>query len=258
MNTPNDESGDELSRAYHRDSDAAGSPSAATRAAILAEARAAALRRRPAANDSRYVWRAAAGIAVLGVALLLWRQAGRHVTPDLTVDATERSAAAASPIDVPQRATATAPADAVREPAAPAKDARSASPKAEAAREREADTGRTDNASTTAAAAADSQQLASVNATPAAPSAAGALRSAGIDYQQLLQREFPELWNDGEPPHIVWVVIDAQGHVLRKGSLAPGAAITADQPFESQRPWTMIKVQTASGRTLQLAVMTLN
>jgi hypothetical protein len=149
----------------------------------------------------------------------------------------------------------------IREPAAPAKDARSASPKAEVAREREADSGRTDNASTTAtaaAAAADSQQLASVNAAPAAPPAAGALRSAGINYQQLLQREFPEVWNDSEPPHIVWAVIDAQGNVLRKGSLAPGAAITADQPFESQRPWTMIKVQTASGRTLQLAVMTLN
>jgi hypothetical protein len=258
MNTPNDESGDELTRAYRRESDAdAGSPAAATRTAILAEARAAALRRRPAANDARYAWRAVAGIAVLGVALLLWRQTARHVAPDLTV-ATERPAGAAGPIDVPQRVTATAPADAVREPAAPAKDARSASPKAEAAREREADAGRTDNASAAATASADSQQLAGVNAAPAAPPAAGAQRSAGIDYGQLLQREFPEVWNESEPPHTVWVVMDSRGNVLRKGSLSPGAAISADQPIESQRPWTMVKVQTASGRELQLAVMTLN
>ena len=48
------------------------------------------------------------------------------------------------------------------------------------------------------------------------------------------------------------------GKVLRKGSMPPGAAITADQPFESQRPWTMTSVKTASGRIVQLAVMTLN
>jgi hypothetical protein len=46
--------------------------------------------------------------------------------------------------------------------------------------------------------------------------------------------------------------------VLRKGELSPGASVTADQPFESQRPWQLITVVTASGSSLQLAVMSVN
>ena len=69
------EDNDPLLRDYRRASaDEAGRPGEATRLAILAEARAAARRRQPAANDSRYVLRAMAGVAAIGVALLVWRQ----------------------------------------------------------------------------------------------------------------------------------------------------------------------------------------
>lgn len=66
---------EELDAAYRRASAAAAAqPGAKTRAAILAEAAAAARRRTPAANAPRYWMRAVAGVAVVGVALLVWRQ----------------------------------------------------------------------------------------------------------------------------------------------------------------------------------------
>jgi hypothetical protein len=69
-----DKKPDELTEAYrHASAKDAGRPDDATRRAILAEAEAAARRRRPA-NDARYVVRAVAGIAVIGVAIVLWRQ----------------------------------------------------------------------------------------------------------------------------------------------------------------------------------------
>ncbi len=121
MTTPKDESEDEVARAYRQASkEEAGSPAAATRDAILAAARAAALRRKPAANDSRYVWRAAAGIAVLGVALLLWRQADRHVAPDLTVRAPEtESGTAVDNVGTAPAITPAPPAAAPRRPSNP-------------------------------------------------------------------------------------------------------------------------------------------
>lgn len=72
----NEEHNDQqLDAAYRRASGSeAGRPEAKTRTAILAEAAAAAHRRRPAANDSRYLLRAVAGLAVIGVGLLVWRQ----------------------------------------------------------------------------------------------------------------------------------------------------------------------------------------
>lgn len=72
----------------------AGRPGAGTRAAILAEAAAAARRRTPAANESRYLLRAVAGIAVLGVALLLWRQTDHRLpgeAPSLDVPVTQQA-----------------------------------------------------------------------------------------------------------------------------------------------------------------------
>ena len=263
MNTPDNEPGDELANEYRRASDAnAGSPAAATRAAILAEARAAALRRTPAANDSRYVWRAAAGIAVLGVAVILWRQANHNVAPDLTVAAPESAAATQSVATTtsvaaePQQAAdaakaqtrAKASADTGGAGVIAGNSAIPAAPTASVKDEKEA-----------AAAPPPNLQLARASAEAAAPiQAAGAIRKDGPDYQQLLQREFPEVWDGTEPPHTVWVVVDANGKVLRKGELSPGATVTPDTPFESQRPWQMVKVTTASGSSLQLAVMSIN
>jgi hypothetical protein len=84
MSEHDDDTGDELSAAYRRASAAdAGQPSAATRAAILAEARAVAAKRTaPAANEPWFRRSAisglAASIAIAGVALVLWRQTGRE------------------------------------------------------------------------------------------------------------------------------------------------------------------------------------
>lgn len=82
MNNRDDNGDDRLVEDYRRASDAeAGRPGDSTRNAILEGARAAARSRQPAANDSRYAWSAAAGIAVLGIALLLWRQADPDLVP---------------------------------------------------------------------------------------------------------------------------------------------------------------------------------
>jgi hypothetical protein len=276
MNKPDEGAEDELTRAYRRASDAeAGSPAASTRAAILAEARAASLRRTPAANDSRYIWRAAAGIAVLGVAVILWRQTDHRLAPDLTVAAQDSKAETPLPTTASQPEADVAIADsggaaavadkrAAGPPeAAPAsKDVREVQSKAAPAR-REREEAAESAAKSDAPQA--NLQLARASADAEVPmpvvapiQAAGSIRKDGPDYQQLLQREFPAVWNGNEPPHTVWLVIDGKGNVLRKGSLLPGATVTADQPFESQRPWEMIDVKTASGRTLQLAVMTTN
>jgi hypothetical protein len=287
MNTPDETPGDELTRDYRRASEAdAGSPSAATRAAILAEARAAALRRTPAANDSRYLWRAAAGVAVLGVAVILWRQANPDLTRDLSVATREKAVAETAPpatptlpaADVAQPGAAgagvvadnrAAPAVLAAEAPAPSRTLKEeseaqlkAEPAPPAARTREAPA---ENAVVMSDASQANVRLARASAEAGPPTvamgavqAAGAIRKDGIDYQQLLQREFPEVWNGNEPPHTVWVVMDAAGKVLRKGGLSPGATITRDQPFESERPWQMFGVTTASGSSLQLAVMHIN
>lgn len=280
MTTPDDDPHDELTRAYRSASDAqAGSPAASTRAAILAEARAAARKRTPAANDSRYVWRAAAGIAVLGVAVILWRQTDHRLAPELA-GAPETPAAVQSP-EAPQPAADMTHSDAAgagtvaeNRPAtdrlaeSTAKDEKKMSSKAATAREETSAELAASQvvASEVTASAAPPAQLARASADAAAPipppgaaQAAGAVRSQNsVDYQQLVQREFPEAWKGNEPSHTVWVVLDANGKVLRKGELSPGASVTADQPFESQRPWQMVKVVTASGSTLQLAVMSVN
>jgi hypothetical protein len=275
MTTP-DDSGDEITRAYRSASDAqAGSPAASTRAAILAEARAAALKRTPAANDSRYVWRAAAGIAVLGVAVILWRQTDHRLAPDLA--AAPQSPTAAQSPEAPQPAADVARSDSagagasttaenrpatVRMAESAAKDEKEVSSKAAPARE-EASAALAASSEVTAS-AAPPVQLARASADAAAPIPPGAAQAAGavqqnrVDYQQLVRREFPEVWKGNEPPHTVWVVLDADGKVLRKGELSPGASVTADQPFESQRPWQMVTVVTASGSSLQLAVMSVN
>jgi hypothetical protein len=279
MTTPDDDPHDELTRAYRSASDAqAESPAASTRAAILAEARAAALKRTPAANDSRYVWRAAAGIAVLGVAVILWRQTDHRLAPDLAA-APETTAAVQSP-QAPQPAADMTRSDAagagttvenrpttVRRAESTAKDEKEASSRAAPAREEASAELAASQVVTSevTASSAPPAQLARASADAAAPmpppgaaQASGAVRQNRIDYQQLVQREFPEAWKGNEPPHTVWVVLAADGKVLRKGELSPGASVTADQPFESRRPWQMVNVVTASGSSLQLAVMSVN
>jgi hypothetical protein len=247
MTTPAEEPGDELARAYRGASEGeAGRPDASTRAAILAEARAAALRRTTAANDSRYFRRAAAGIAILGVAVLLWRQADRNLTPDLAVATGNRpvaehaepetaARAAAPPANQGIAAPAEAAAEADNEPAAPLASADQAVAEAPARME----------SAVASAATSEARQRAD-----APMKAAGALSSSATDYQGLFQREFPEIWNESATARMAWLVTDADGTVVRKGMVAGDAL--------PQGNWTYIAVKTASGRDLQLAVMLTN
>lgn len=271
MNTPDDEPVDEVTSVYRRASDAeAGSPASATRAAILAEARAAALRRTPAANHSLYAWRAVAGIAVLGVAVLLWRQTNRNVTPELTVEtrtppvlepdlaATPEPVAEAGRSAAQADRTAEAPQLAAAPPQASADVAAVAESTAKVEREESKSAARERDESpavanvSAAPPAATTLERSRADTAPAV--AAGALRQDATDYQGLLQREFPEVWNAGTPPRTVWLVMDVGARILRKGVLsdADTLASVATQPSGA---WTVVQVKTASGSSLQLAVM---
>lgn len=243
MNTPDDEPGDELTRAYRNTSDAqAGRPGAATRAAILAEARAAALRRMPAANDSRYVWRAAAGIAVLGVAVLLWRQTDRRLSPDLTVASAERPAAESQATTVESKTTAPPASAAVAARSETVADADVAAPAPSASADKAVEP-----------VARMEQEVAGMRVqetrerSDASVNAAGALSRTVPDYQELLRMEFPEVWNDALAAQVAWLVVDADGTAVRKG-----AGTSVDIP---PGDWNYFNVRTASGRSLQLAVM---
>ena len=253
MNTPDDLPEDDVTGAYRHASDAdAGHPAPSTRAAILAEARAASLKRTPAANESNYAWRAVAGLAVLGVAVLLWRQADRHVAPDLTVTSPDHTEAEAELSVPPQVAADTAAAE---EPAARAANEKAAAP---ALREREGnrdeEASATDHALVSASATAPASptlERSSADATPAL--AAGALRQDASGYQDLLQREFPEIWSGEKAAITVWVETDAAGKVVRKGELSGTDKLESDAAG-SPATWTLFQVKTASGSSLQLAV----
>jgi len=175
---------DELAAAYRRASDAeAGRPSAATRAAILAEARRlAANRTRPAANEPRFRRRAFAGIAasvlVAGIAVTLWRQTERPT----------QTATRAEAVSVPGAEAVPAPAE------------------SNAARQAAADDAQR---SDTLLAAAESQAVAAPAPAP-----------APVDTRALVEREFPRLLNSGEAPRNVWLLQDAGGRTLKTGTLA--------------------------------------
>jgi hypothetical protein len=109
MSKPDDDFDDGTMQAYRRASAAdAGRPSGATRAAILAEARAAAAARAAdvppyAANEPRFRWARIAGgvaasLAVFGVALMVWREtrqdAARRLAAKVEVSAAVRPAPA--------------------------------------------------------------------------------------------------------------------------------------------------------------------
>jgi hypothetical protein len=104
----------------------AGRPSAKTRAAILAEAAAQARRRQPAANQPRYWMRMVAGVAVVGIGLVLWRQTDVRLPgeqPVVAVQMTQESAVTAdavAPVEqgfsqAPPAPPSAAPAPPVRE-----------------------------------------------------------------------------------------------------------------------------------------------
>ncbi|HEV7633394.1 MAG TPA: hypothetical protein VGO41_10430 [Steroidobacteraceae bacterium] len=276
MNSDDDDIEDALTREYRRASaDQAGRPDAATRAAILAEARAAALRRTPAANDSRLWWRAAASVAVVGVGVLLWRQVDRDVAtlapaaPVVvqveTPGAGEAvSADAAADTDVAANAAGQAQ-ERARAPAQAPTPAQAPAPAAGAARSQQR---------------AESESAAQALVAPPSPSpqtgtlergAAAVFDSASRSLarkatrdataEEMLQTGFPAEYTSSSPPRALWVLQDAAGSVLRNGALGDNeefAAMTSrlerDYPGRRIGPWRVTPVKNSQGVELQLGV----
>lgn len=229
MNAPEDDTTDETLDAYRRASAAdAGQPSAATRAAILAEARAAAAARagaapsRRAANSPWFAWRIAASVLVVGVALILWHQLPRRTPAGL---------------EAPQAPVAQEPAR-----TAAAKEEPQVSP---APRENVADAPAAPGALASAAAPAPAPPpppavIVALNAKQAVPeSQAVAVTSerraadafvrrraeARTDFGAVVRRDFPTLGRGAAAPVGVWVLVDASGRTLRSGTLAQGQSL---------------------------------
>ena len=279
MNSDDDDIEDALTREYRRASaDQAGRPEAATRAAILAEARAAALRRTPAANDSRLWWRAAASVAVVGVAVLLWRQVDRDVAT------LAPAAPVAAHVETPG-AGETVSAEAAADTAETAADTEVAANATGQVQERTRAPAQA-QAPAPAAGAGRSQQRAEsesaaqeLTAPPSPSPQAGALergaaavldsasrslaRKATRDAtaEELLQTGFPAENASSSPPRALWALQDAAGSVLRYGALSDNeefAALTSrlerDYPGRRIGPWRVTPVKNSRGVELQLGV----
>ena len=235
---------DALDAAYRRANAAQTErPSMATRQAILAHAAKVAHQRTPAANDSRFVWRAVAGVAVLGVAVLLWRQVDHRLpgqTPQQVVDVRERADAAPTiaptqelPLEAaaaPAAAAAAAPSPAPPPPAAAPPD--QTLPSELASVDAQAPVAANESLALSAGApmpaaidrsAADSERLEEVQVTAARSSqqsrpatiAAGAQEAEATD---LLREHFPAAMQSRER-RTVWLVRDSQGVVVMSGEL---------------------------------------
>jgi hypothetical protein len=223
MSEPGDEPEDEITREYRAASAVdAGAPSAATRAAILANARAVATARRSPANEPRFDRRAltamAAGVAVIGVAVVLWHETGRQPGTPAAQQARNEVRDAAKAVE---RAA---------EPPEPVADVR-----AEAA-------GRS----------VDSQ-----NEVVASRSVAEAVTGD----LALLRREFPAEFAAATPPEGVWLLQDTDGRTLRRGTLGDGenfgdVALRLRRELPERRigDFQVREISTGRGATTRLAV----
>ncbi|MET0293114.1 MAG: hypothetical protein ABW136_12205 [Steroidobacteraceae bacterium] len=215
---------DPVDDAYRRASSAdAGRPSAASRAAILAQARTVASQHREPANEPwfrrRSVTGLAASVAVLGLAAVLWRQTSRDpqiqatfapevaTTIERKVEAETEAAPArnAAPEVFPQQQQAREPE---RAPPPPAATAAQDFSEATAAEPRTRSFGGAPGAPAPAARASPSPP------PPPAPPA---------DLRTIVQDAFPGLLQADRPPRAVWVLQDASGRTLRSGLVDDGA-----------------------------------
>jgi hypothetical protein len=269
MTAQQDPMDDELTHEYRRASEAdAGTPSNATRAAILAQAQAAALQRLQPANDSRYVWRAVAGVAVVGIAVLIWRQADHGLPPTTPV----RSAITSSANTESEEATEVGAADkaalreAPQESVAARARARASAPAASSAENRrDAQSVRAErsNAKATAPALAAAPAAAP---TVAAQSNTGATATAGAAMADStaatpLQRYFPEQDRSANPPAMLWLVLDVAGNVVRSGSRdtpADWSDINAEVirmlDGRSPGPWRIAEVRNSQHQSIMLGI----
>jgi len=268
MSSPEDETPDETFDAYRRASGAeAGRPSAATRAAILAEARAAAAARaaatppKPAANSPWFAWRIAASLLVVGVAVLLWRQLPRGAPTVLepprapvvlnetvrTESAKEEPQAAAPRSDVadkPATPLAVASAVAPAQPAPPPPvivdlNAKQAVP--------------------------ESQAVAVTSDRRAADGFVRRRSESRTDFDALLRRDFPALGRGAPPPVGVWLLLDAGGRTLRSGMLDTGqtlgsvlTSLQRDLPDRKLQPFETGIVRLEGGATVLVGVARAN
>jgi hypothetical protein len=239
---------DDFTREYQRTSAAeAGAPAQATRDAILAEARSAALRRQPAANDSRFVLRAVAGVAVLGVAVLIWRQQD----PQMPVDARPPEYTVAQKAEGAAGEAPSAPSPPLLSPAADS-----------AERERRAETQASEEEQMRAplrTVAPAMQSRASEQSRDA--DVESAVSAAAADGSALLQETFtPAQQETIDPPASGWLIRDRKGTVLRSGVAASPdelaeVATSAQRDFaQGVGAWTVLPATTAAGRIVDLHV----
>jgi hypothetical protein len=277
MNPKDDPLAEELDSIYQQASaKQAGSPSASTREAILAQAKATALRRTPAANDSRYLWRAAAGVAVFGVALLLWRQTnpqldvGRVAEPTFTVEADpvqpQRSAPVAETRERPDRdALAVAPSARPGTAAAPATAAPKAAAQAAATPESEAQAPALAKAESAASSTLERSRRESAagaaNMSAAADRATADRAPELTSDESLLRRHFAVQFESDSPASTLWLLQDAAGNMLRTGSLdtttdfgAVTATLQRDFPGQQISTWRVVPVTNARGQQIQLGI----
>lgn len=219
MKNRDDNRDERLIEDYRRASDAeAGRPGDSTRNAILQGARAAARSRQPAANDSRYAWSAAAGIAVLGIALLLWRQSDPRLiaTAPTTTPASPEASTSPRPVLMEAQPPAAGPTRSQEQPAV-------------------AQVERTENAR-----------------APAAEARSEAVADTEIDeVARRLRDRFPEAWASQSPPAMVWIVEDAEGNLLRQGTLATGEPLPT--PTSATAAWTLQTAVNSAGIAVRIA-----
>jgi hypothetical protein len=212
-------------------------PAAQTRTAILADAAAAARRRAPAANAPRYWMRVAAGVAVVGVGLMLWRQTEAPLPGEMPVAAPmmqERlpeADAVAAPTPAPTQAFDNAASE-----NAPRAQAPLPAPPPELRSRAE-----------------ESERQEMKLAQQSAPAGTGA---------ELLRQYFPGQ-NASTQPHRLWVVLDAAGNMQLSGEMTAEAQLDDLAPrirSETGREpgsWRVETVTNAQGQLVELAVMRL-
>ncbi len=247
---------DQLQRAYRdASSDAAGVPPPGLRKAILAEAAAAARRREPA-NDARYWLSAAAGIAVLGVGLVLWRQVPHELPGDapVTAEMTEAAVQAAPQASVAQ-------ADAAADAAGTAPLARAGQESPPAVADPVPQLAREQRSADAAAPAAKAELEETRRSAPlAVPMQEAADIARNTSSPQLLRQHFPQAYADNLP-RTLWLVQDAAGNTLRSGELAAGLDFATINPgieaqFTGQRlgPWVIEEVRNPRGQPIKLGI----
>jgi hypothetical protein len=249
----NEEADTEALKARYLEASAAtsGLPSNAVRQAILDEARAAALRRMPAANDKQYWWRAVAGIAVVGIALALWRD-GKQI-PEAPVKAADNVAipTPAAPAPVRSAPSSTlAPLPSVAASAAAAKAAPAAA-RSRVPVQVALPTAEMEARATRMPALADS----AAGVAPAA-SPAGAMQSrkeaGAATTVSVLQTYFPEVYVGEMPASSVWILLDSNGNLVRRGVLnASDTLADVTRVLERDYPGQLGNWQKTTARTEQ-------